>query len=168
MSRVACHPWKSSLGSLFEEAEIPKGLVEKAQKYRTDIFEAVAEYDEELLEKYLEGREISEAELMSAIRKATIDVKIVPVLCGSAFKNKGVKRLLDAIISYLPSPKDLKQVEGKHPRTDEVILRNNSVDDPFSALAFKVMTDPYVGSLTFFRVYSGSAKAGSYLFNSNT
>ncbi|MCK4560801.1 MAG: elongation factor G [Calditrichia bacterium] len=159
---------ESSLGSLFEEGEIPKGLVEKAQKYRTDIFEAVAEYDEELLEKYLEGKEISEAELMSAIRKATIDVKIVPVLCGSAFKNKGVQRLLDAIISYLPSPQDLQPVVGKHPRKNETILRNNSVDDPFSALAFKVMTDPYVGKLTFFRVYSGSAKAGSYIFNTNT
>ncbi|MCK4754293.1 MAG: elongation factor G, partial [Calditrichia bacterium] len=159
---------ESSLGSLFEEGEIPKGLIEKAQKYRTDIFEAVAEYDEELLEKYLEGKEISEAELMSAIRKATIDVKIVPVLCGSAFKNKGVQRLLDAIISYLPSPQDLKPVEGKHPRTNDTIVRNNSVDDPFSALAFKVMTDPYVGKLTFFRVYSGSAKAGSYIFNTNT
>ena len=159
---------ESSLGSLFEEGEIPKGLIEKAQKYRTDIFEAVAEYDEELLEKYLEGKEISEAELISAIRKATIDVKIVPVLCGSAFKNKGVQRLLDAIISYLPSPQDLKPVEGKHPRTNEMIFRNNSVDDPFSALAFKVMTDPYVGKLTFFRVYSGSAKAGSYIFNTNT
>ncbi len=159
---------ESSLGALFEEGEIPKGLIEKAQKYRTDIFEAVAEYDEELLEKYLEGKEISEAELMSAIRKATIDVKIVPVLCGSAFKNKGVQRLLDAIILYLPSPQDLKLVEGKHPRTNETILRKNSVEDPFSALAFKVMTDPYVGKLTFFRVYSGSAKAGSYIFNTNT
>ena len=159
---------ESSLGALFEEGDIPKGLIDKAQKYRTDIFEAVAEYDEELLEKYLEGAEISEAELMSAIRKATIDVKIVPVLCGSAFKNKGVQRLLDAIIAYLPSPLDLKPVEGKHPKTDEIIFRKNSVDDPFSALAFKVMTDPFVGKLTFFRVYSGSVKAGSYVYNSNT
>jgi elongation factor G len=159
---------ESSLGALFEEAEIPKGLVEKAQKYRTDIFEAVAEYDEDLLEKYLEGKEISDVELMAAIRKATIDVKIVPVLCGSAFKNKGVQRLLDAILAYLPSPKDLKPVEGTHPRTNETISRNNSPDDPFSALAFKVMTDPYVGKLTFFRVYSGSAKAGSYIYNTNS
>ncbi len=159
---------ESSLGSLFEEGEIPKGLVEKAQKYRTNIFEAVAEYDEALLEKYLEGAEISEAELVSAIRKATIDVKIVPVLCGSAFKNKGVQRLLDAIIAYLPSPSDLKPIEGRHPRTNEIIFRKNSLDDPFSALAFKVMTDPYVGRLTFFRVYSGSAKAGTYVYNTNT
>jgi len=159
---------ESSLGALFEEGEIPKGLIEKAQKYRTDIFEAVAEYDEELLEKYLEGAEISDKELMSAIRKATIDVKIVPVLCGSAFKNKGVQRLLDAIVAYLPSPKDLKPVEGKHPRTEEPIVRKHSTEDPFAALAFKVMTDPYVGKLTFFRVYSGSAKAGSYVYNTNT
>ena len=159
---------ESSLGALFEEGEIPKGLVEKAQKYRTDIFEAVAEYDEDLLEKYLEGKEISEAELMAAIRKATIDVKIVPVLCGSAFKNKGVQRLMDAIISYLPSPKDLKPVEGRHPRTNEVIVRDHTPNEPFSALAFKVMTDPYVGKLTFFRVYSGSAKAGSYIYNTNS
>jgi elongation factor G len=159
---------ESSLGALFEEAEIPKDLVEKAQKYRTDIFEAVAEYDEELLEKYLEGKEISEAELIAAIRKATIDVKIVPVLCGSAFKNKGVQRLMDAIILHLPSPQDLKPVEGKHPRTNDLISRKNSSDDPFSALAFKVMTDPYVGKLTFFRVYSGSAKAGSYVYNTNS
>jgi elongation factor G len=159
---------ESSLGSLFEEGEIPKGLVEKAQKYRTDIFEAVAEYDETLLEKYLEGAEISEVELISAIRKAAIDVKIVPVLCGSAFKNKGVQRLLDAIIAYLPSPSDLKSIEGRHPRTKEIIVRKNSVDDPFSALAFKVMTDPFVGKLTFFRVYSGSAKAGTYIYNTNT
>ncbi len=159
---------ESSLGALFEEGEIPKGLVEKAQKYRTDIFEAVAEYDEELLEKYLEGAEISDKELMSAIHKATIDVKIVPVLCGSAFKNKGVQRLLDSIIAYLPSPDELEAVKGKHPRTGEVVLRENSVEDPFSALAFKVMTDPYVGKLTFFRVYSGSAKAGSYIFNVNS
>jgi len=159
---------ESSLGALFEEGEIPKGLIEKAQKYRTNIFEAVAEYDEELLEKYLEGAEISDKELISAIRKATIDVKIVPVLCGSAFKNKGVQRLLDAIVAYLPSPKDLKPVEGKHPRTEEPIVRKHAVEEPFAALAFKVMTDPYVGKLTFFRVYSGSAKAGSYVYNTNT
>jgi len=159
---------ESSLGALFEEAEIPKGLVEKAQKYRTDIFESVAEYDEDLLEKYLEGKDISEAELMAAIRKATIDVKIVPVLCGSAFKNKGVQRLMDAIISYLPSPMDLPPVKGKHPRTNEEITRNHAPDEPFSALAFKVMTDPYVGKLTFFRVYSGSTKAGSYVYNTNS
>jgi elongation factor G len=156
---------ESSLGALFEEGEIPKGLVEKAQKYRNEIFEAVAEYDEGLLEKYLEGEEITEAELTAAIRKATVDVKIVPVLCGSAFKNKGVQRLLDAILAYLPSPKDLKPIEGVHPKNNEIIQRSSSEDEPFSALAFKVMTDPFVGKLTFFRVYSGVAKAGSYVYN---
>jgi elongation factor G len=156
---------ESSLGALFEEGDIPKGLIEKAQKYRNEIFEAVAEYDESLLEKYLEGEEISDDELIAAIRKATIDVKIVPVLCGSAFKNKGVQRLLDAILAYLPSPEDLKPIEGHHPKTGDVISRKSSPDEPFAALAFKVMTDPYVGKLTFFRVYSGNMKAGSYVYN---
>ena len=157
---------ESSFGASFEEGEIPKDLVDKTHKYRNDIFEAVAEYDEGLLEKYLEGEEISEQELVSAIRKATIDVKIVPVLCGSAFKNKGVQRLLDAIIAYLPSPADLKPIEGIHPKNNEIISRKHDDKEPFSALAFKVMTDPYVGKLTFFRVYSGKAKAGSYIYNS--
>ena len=156
---------ESSLGKLFEEAEIPHDLLDKAQKYRNDILEAVAEYDETLLEKYLEGEEISDKDVISAIRKATIDVKIIPVLCGSAFKNKGVQRLMDAIVNYLPAPSDLPPVTGLHPRTDKEISRKHSEDEPFSALAFKIMTDPYVGKLTFFRVYSGSAKAGSYVFN---
>jgi len=159
---------ENTLGSVFEEGDIPKGLLEKAQKYRTDIFEAVAEYDDHLMENYLEGKEISEAELISAIRKATLDVKITPVLTGSAFKNKGIQRLLDAVISYLPSPQDLKPIEGHHPRTDEVLYRKHSETEPFSALAFKIMTDPYVGKLTFFRVYSGMIKAGSYVYNPNS
>jgi elongation factor G len=159
---------ESTLGAQWEEGEIPKDLIEKAQKYRTDIFEAVAEYDETLMEKYLEGDEISDQELMSAIRKATVDVKICPVFLGSAFKNKGVQRLLDAIVTYLPSPLDLKPIQGYHPKTGDQIHRKNSVDDPFAALAFKVMTDPYVGKLTFFRVYSGTAKAGSYVYNPNS
>jgi len=156
---------ESSLGKLFEEAEIPYDLLDKAQKYRNNILEAVAEYDETLLEKYLEGEEISDQDVISAIRKATIDVKIIPVLCGSAFKNKGVQRLMDAIVNYLPAPSDLPAVKGLHPRTEKEIYRKHSDDEPFSALAFKIMTDPYVGKLTFFRVYSGSAKAGSYVFN---
>jgi elongation factor G len=154
-----------SLGKLFEEAEIPHDLLDKAQKYRNDILEAVAEYDESLLEKYLEGEEISDQDVIAAIRKATIDVKIIPVLCGSAFKNKGVQRLMDSIVYYLPSPSDLPAVSGLHPRTEKEIFRKHALDEPFSALAFKIMTDPYVGKLTFFRVYSGSAKAGSYVFN---
>jgi elongation factor G len=156
---------ETSLGALFEEGEIPKDLLEKAQKYRNDIFDAVAEYDEEMLEKYLEGTEISESEIISAIRKATLDAKIVPVLCGSAFKNKGIQRLLDAIVAYLPSPADLEAIQGHHPKTQEIISRSNKIEDFFSALAFKVMTDPYVGKLTFFRVYSGLVKVGSYIYN---
>ena len=154
-----------SLGKLFEEAEIPHDLLDEAQKYRNDILEAVAEYDESLLEKYLEGEEISDQDVIAAIRKATIDVKIVPVLCGSAFKNKGVQRLMDSIVYYLPSPSDLPAVSGLHPKTEKEIFRKHTLDEPFSALAFKIMTDPYVGKLTFFRVYSGTAKAGSYVFN---
>ncbi len=157
---------ESSLGKFFEEAEIPHDLLDKAKKYRNDILEAVAEYDETLLEKYLEGEEIGEQDLIAAIRKATIDVKIIPILCGSAFKNKGIQRLMDSIIYYLPSPSDLPPVTGMHPRTDKEITRNSDPDEPFSALAFKIMTDSYVGKLTFFRVYSGSAKAGSYVYNS--
>jgi elongation factor G len=157
---------ESSLGALFEEAEIPKGLLDKSKEYRNHIVEAVADYDEELLEAYLEGKEITEEKLIAAIRKATIDVKIVPVLCGSAFKNKGVQRLMDAILAYLPSPMDLKPIYGIHPKNGNTIERHHSPEEPFAALAFKVMTDPYVGKLTFFRAYSGHAKAGSYLFNS--
>jgi elongation factor G len=156
---------ESSLGKLFEEAEIPHDLLDKAQKYRNDVLEAVAEYDESLLEKYLEGEEISEQDVIAAIRKAAIDVKIIPVLCGSAFKNKGVQRLMDAIVNYLPAPSDLPAIIGLHPRTEKEISRKQNIEEPFSALAFKIMTDPYVGKLTFFRVYSGSAKAGSYIFN---
>ena len=156
---------ESSLGKLFEEAEIPHDLLDIAKKYRNDILEAVAEYDESLLEKYLEGEDISEEDVISAIRKATIDVKIIPVLCGSAFKNKGVQRLMDATINYLPAPSDLPAITGLHPKTEKEISRKQNTDEPFSALAFKIMTDPYVGKLTFFRVYSGSAKAGSYVFN---
>ncbi|MGD9487848.1 MAG: elongation factor G [Calditrichaceae bacterium] len=156
----------SSLGALFEVGEIPKGLIEKAEKYRNDIIEAVAEYDEELMIKYLDGEEIGKEELKGAIRKAIIDLKITPVFCGSAFKNKGVQRLLDGVVDYLPSPNDLPDVEGLNPRTDEKITRKPLDNAPFSALAFKIMVDPFVGRLTFVRVYSGSLKAGSYIYNS--
>ncbi|MBN2708412.1 MAG: elongation factor G [Calditrichaceae bacterium] len=156
---------ENSLGALFEEAEIPKGLIDKAEKYRTEIVEAVAEYDDELMEKYLEGQEISIDELKSAIRKATLDGKITPVFCGSAFKNKGVQRLLDGVIDYLPSPLDKPNIKGIQPHTGNTIERIPSDEEPFAALAFKIMVDPYVGRLTFFRVYSGSVDAGSYVFN---
>lgn len=156
---------ESSLGTLFEEGEIPKGLVEKAKECRTQIFESVADYDEELMMKYLEGEDITNEELKSAIRKATLDGKIVPVFCGSAFKNKGVQRLLDGIIDYLPSPLDKEDVVGEDPDKNKTVVRRPDDDEPFAALAFKIMVDPFVGRLTFFRVYSGHVNAGSYLYN---
>ncbi len=158
---------ESSLGRLYEEAEIPKDLIDQANEYHTNILESVADYDEELMMKYLEGEEISVAELKSAIRKATIDGKFQPVLCGSAFKNKGVQRLMDAIVDYLPSPLDKGEVIGTNPRTGEELKRKPLDDAPFSALAFKIQTDPYVGRLTYVRVYSGELHSGSYVQNVN-
>ena len=155
----------SSLGALFEEAEIPKGLVEKAEQYRNEIIEAVSEYDDDIMERYLEGEEIGNDELKAAIRKATLDNKFTPVLCGSAFKNKGVQRLLDSIVEYLPSPADKGEVVGINPKTGEEAARKPKDDEPFAALAFKIMVDPYVGRLTFIRVYSGSIEAGNYVYN---
>jgi len=156
---------ESSLGMQVLEEEIPRDLEEKANEYRGKLLEAVAEYDDTLLEKYLEGEEISQAEVKAAVRKAAINNDFTPVLLGSAFKNKGVQRLLDAVIDYLPSPLDVKAIEGVLPRSEEEVVREPADDAPFTALAFKIMTDPYVGKLTFFRVYSGTAKAGSYVFN---
>jgi len=158
---------ENSLGALYELGEIPKGLVAKAKEYRSKIFDAVADYDDEMMMKYLDGEDedIPEAQLKSAIRKAVLDGKIVPVFCGSAFKNKGVQRLLDAVIDYLPSPLDKGPVEGEDPDKEKIVERSPSDDEPFSALAFKIMVDPYVGRLTFFRVYSGTVKIGSYLYN---
>jgi elongation factor G len=155
-----------SLGSRFRTDEIPAELLDEAKRYREQILEAVADTDEGLLEKYLEGGEISETEVRTAIRAATLQLKIVPVLCGSAFKNKGVQSLLDAVVDFLPSPSDVAAVEGVNPRTDAPETRKAVDDAPFSALAFKIMTDPFVGSLTFIRVYSGVLESGSYVFNS--
>jgi len=157
-----------SLGSRWDEIDIPNDLEEKAAEYRTKLLESVSEYDDSLLEKYLEGEEIAEDDIIRAIRRATIGVKITPVLLGSAFKNKGVPRLLDGVINFLPSPPDIPEIVGTHPKTEEVLTRKPSDDEPFSALAFKIMTDPYVGRLTYFRVYSGSAEAGSYVYNVNS
>ena len=158
---------ESSLGRLYEEADIPKDLIDQANEYHTSILESVADYDEELMVKYLDGEEITVNELKSAIRKATIDGKIQPVLCGSAFKNKGVQRLMDAIVDYLPSPLDKGEIKGTNPRTGEELTRKPLDDAPFSALAFKIQTDPYVGRLTYVRVYSGELKSGSYVQNVN-
>ncbi len=158
---------EDNLGTTWEEIDIPEDLAAEAAEHRTHLIEAVSDYNDQLMEKYLEGEEITEDELRDAIRQATIDVSIVPVLCGTAFKNKGVQRLLDAITYYLPSPLDLPAVKGHHPKTEEPLEREASDDAPFSALAFKIMSDPYVGKLTYFRVYSGIIKAGSYVYNSN-
>jgi elongation factor G len=159
---------EETLGATCEEFDIPKELVHMAVEYRTKMLESVSEFDDTLLVKYLDGEEISEDEIKSAIRKATLEFKIVPVLCGSAFKNKGIQRLLDAVVDYLPSPLDINngQVIGHHPFKDDKVVRQVSDDEKFTALAFKIMTDPYVGKLTFIRVYSGTLKSGSYVYNS--
>ena len=157
----------SSLGAHFEYSEIPKDMVEKAEEFRHLLIEEVASYDDSLLEKYLEGKELNPEEIRIAIRAATLDGSMIPTMVGSAFKNKGVQRLLDAIIDYLPSPMDLPPTEGHDiDNNEKIIKRNADENEPFAALAFKIMTDPYVGKLTFFRVYSGSVKTGDSVLNS--
>ena len=159
----------SSLGAHFEVGEIPSDMLEDAEKWRHHLIEETASHDEHLLEKYLAEEEITEDELKSAIRKGCLDNTFVPTLCGSAFKNKGVQRLLDAVNDFLPSPLDIGSITGFDPKNKDIELkRKPSEDEPFSALAFKVMTDPYVGKLTFMRVYSGKLTAGSYIANPNT
>ncbi|MFO7296310.1 MAG: elongation factor G [Clostridia bacterium] len=156
------------LGTQSEETEIPDELKDLAQEYRTKLLEAVAEQDDELMMKYLEGEELTIDEIKKALRKATISFKIVPVLCGSSYRNKGVQSLLDAIVDYLPSPLDLPPVVGTSPDTDEEIVRHASDNEPLSALAFKVMADPYVGKLVYVRVYSGVLKSGTYVYNTTS
>jgi elongation factor G len=156
----------NDLGTDIQEREIPEEYQDQANEYRESLVEAVAELDEDLMERYLAGEEISNEELKAAIRKGTNNVEFYPVICGSAFKNKGVQKMLDAVIDYLPSPLDVPAITGIVPDTDEEVVRESSDEAPFSALAFKVMTDPYVGKLTFFRVYSGTLSSGSYIQNS--
>ena len=159
--------YKDDDGTEFEVTDIPEEYREKAEEHREKLLEAVAEVDEDLMEKYLAGEEITKEELKAAIRKATINVDFYPVLCGSAFKNKGVQLMIDAVVDYLPSPLDVPAIKGTLPDTDEEVERHADDSEPFSALAFKVMTDPYVGKLTFFRVYSGTLQSGSYVQNSS-
>jgi elongation factor G len=154
------------LGTKSDEADIPEDMADMAAMYREKLVEAVAESDEELMLKYLEGEELTEAEIRAGIRKATIAVKMIPVVCGSSFKNKGVQLLLDAVVDYMPAPTDIPAIRGVHPDTGEEDERNSNDKEPFSALAFKIMADPYVGKLAFFRVYSGVLNSGSYVFNS--
>ncbi|MDG4501961.1 elongation factor G [Streptococcus suis] len=159
--------YTNDLGTDILEEDIPAEYLEQAQEYREKLVEAVAETDEELMMKYLEGEEITNEELKAAIRKATINVEFFPVLCGSAFKNKGVQLMLDAVIDYLPSPLDIPAIKGVNPDTDAEEERHASDEEPFAALAFKIMTDPFVGRLTFFRVYSGVLNSGSYVMNTS-
>jgi elongation factor G len=154
------------LGKDMRVEPIPDNMLELAKEYRIKLLEAVSDFDEEIMENYLEGREISTEALKAAIRKATVTVDMIPVVCGTSYKNKGVQKLLDAIVDYMPSPLDIPDIQGTVPGTDETDTRSPSDDAPFSALAFKIMTDPYVGRLSFFRVYSGTAEAGSTVLNS--
>ncbi|RLD69285.1 MAG: elongation factor G [Bacteroidetes bacterium] len=163
--------WKEDeeMGMKYEYTDIPEDLLETVEEWREKLVEAVAESDDEFLERFFEDREsITEEEFMAVIRKAVIDMKIVPVFAGSAFKNKGVQRLLDGIVAILPSPLDIEAIEGINPKNDEPIKREPSSDQPLSALAFKITTDPFVGRLAYVRVYSGVLKAGSYVYNPRT
>ena len=157
---------EGSVGENLVVKEIPADYQDQAEEYREKLIEAVAEFDEDFMEKYLGGEEITIDELKAAIRKATLSVEFFPVVCGSAFKYKGVQPMLDAVVDYLPSPLDVPAIKGINPDTDEEVERHSSDEEPFSALAFKVMTDPFVGKLTFFRVYSGVLSSGSYVKNS--
>jgi elongation factor G len=154
-----------TLGAKYKVDEIPANLLEQAKEYREKMLEAVAEFDDQVMEKYLNGHPLTEEEVRRAIRAATISMKVIPVVCGSAFKNKGVQQLLDAVVDYLPSPLDVPPVKGIDPNTGKEVLRKPSDSEPFSALAFKLMTDPFAGQVVFFRVYSGMLKTGSPVLN---
>ena len=158
--------YEDDLGTVIDEFEIPADMLEKANEYRDKLLDFVAGYDEDLMVKYLEGEEITEAEIKSVLRKMTIAGEAVPVLCGSAYKNKGVQLLLDGIVDYMPSPVDIPPIKGIVPKFDREEERHSSDKEPFAALAFKIMADPFVGKLAFFRVYSGTLETGSYVYNS--
>ena len=160
--------YEDDLGVNFKKTEIPEEYREKAEEYAEKLLETIAEHDDELMMKYLEGEEITPGVIKDHLRKAVINVDLIPVLCGSAFKNKGIQLLLDAVIDYLPSPLDVTAITGNNPETGEEETRLASDEEPFSALAFKIMADPYVGKLAFFRVYSGVLKAGSYVYNTSS
>lgn len=159
---------EETLGATFEDIEIPASFLNQAKEYRQKLLEAVSDIDDSLLVKFLEDKPISEEEIIEVLRKATIQVKIIPVLCGSSFKNKGIQNLLDRIVDLLPSPKDLGEIIGHHIHKDDQVMREMSDNEKFTALAFKIMTDPYVGKLTFIRVYSGKLSSGSYTYNATS
>jgi elongation factor G len=160
---------ESDMGMTFEEVDIPADMVEEVEEYREKLLEAIAEYDESLMEKFFDDPDsITEREVLDALRGATLDAKFVPMMCGSAFKNKGVQAMLDVVMEILPSPLDQEAIEGTNPKTDEPVLRKPSADEPFAALAFKIATDPFVGRLCFTRAYSGKLPSGSYVLNTRT
>lgn len=163
---MKAYVYYDDLGKDIRIEEIPEDMKELADKYHAELLECVAEADDEVMEKYLEGEEITIPEIKKCIRKATIDNTMVPVTCGTSYRNKGVQKLLDAIVDYMPSPKDVPAIKGTNPETGEDTERPSSDDEPFSALAFKIATDPFVGKLCFFRVYSGTIDAGSTIYNS--
>ncbi len=163
---MKAYVYYDDLGKDIREEEIPEDMKELAEKYRGEMVEHVAELDDELMEKYLEGEELTIDEIKDCIRKATIANHMVPVTCGTSYRNKGVQKLLDAIVDYMPAPTDVPAIKGTNPDTEEEVVRHSSDEEPFAALAFKIATDPYVGKLCFFRVYSGSVEAGATVYNS--
>lgn len=164
--KMNAYIYKDDLGQDYEVVDIPEEMKEQAEEYREVLIEAVAETDEDLMISYLEGEELTEEDIMRGLRQGTISTQIIPILCGSSYKNKGVQRLLDAIIDYMPSPLDIPAIKGMSQDAEEEIERKADDNEPFAALAFKIMTDPYVGRLAFFRVYSGKLESGSYVLNS--
>ena len=165
--RMVAYVYDDDMGVEWQEIPVPEEMRDRAEAERTHMIETLAERDDELMMDYLEGETISVERLKAAIRQATLDIDLTPVLCGSSFKNKGVQMLLDAVVDYLPSPLDIPPVEGINPKNGATVTRSADDDEPFSAIAFKIMSDPFVGKLTYFRVYSGTLKAGSYVYNSS-
>ena len=166
LMKMKAYIYNDDLGEDISEVEIPADMAEQAQEYRTAMVEAICETDEELMMRYLDGEEIAVDDLKKALRKAVCQVEIIPVFCGTAYRNKGVQKLLDAVIEYMPSPLDVPPIEGTLPDSEETAVRHSSDEEPFAALAFKIMVDPFVGKLAFFRVYSGTINSGSYVLNS--
>ncbi len=166
--KMKAYVYKTDDGTEFDTVEIPADMLDKAKEWRAKMIDKIVEADDEMMMKHLEGEELTEAEIVSTIRKGVIAVKLHPILCGSALKNKGVQFLLDAVTMFLPAPVDVAAAKGVHPKTGEEVVRPADESAPFAGLAFKIATDPFVGKLCFFRVYSGKLEAGSYILNSST
>ncbi|MCR5004494.1 MAG: elongation factor G, partial [Clostridiales bacterium] len=164
--KMKAYIYNDDLGEDISEIEIPEDMRDQAEEYRQNMLDSICETDEELMEAYLMEEEVTEEQLKAALRKAVCNVEIIPVFCGTAYRNKGVQKLLDAVVDYMPSPLDVPAIQGVLPDSDEEDVRHSSDEEPFSALAFKIMTDPFVGKLAFFRVYSGTLRSGSYVLNS--